>query len=176
MPERDQFMQPEEFYATLAHESIHATGHTTWLNRDFVKRYGNDIKTRAFEELVAEIGSVQLAMETGFSSKIDNHACYIDKWLTVLKSDKKTLFNAAAKSAQAVDYVMGRQANDARAEAKDVSTTAAHESLRTKPSLPSEIAAPASEALSDVSAKMKKLRAKQKIQVESPSVSKCLGM
>lgn len=185
MPERDQFKQPEEFYATLAHESIHATGHVSRLNRDFGKRFSDDIKARAFEELIAEMGSVQLAMETGLPSKIDNHANYVSHWLTVLKSDKKALFIAAAKSAQSVDYVMGRPSYEAKADAaKDAASeskvTAAADApkptAKAQPALPDEIAKPTSEALSAVSAKMKKLREKQKAQEERPSVSRGMQM
>lgn len=160
MPERGQFNNPEDFYATLAHEMIHSTGHPSRCNREFGKRFGD--AAYGMEELCAEIGSFQLAMETSLPSKPQNHASYIEHWLTVLKADKKALFIAAAKSSQAVDFVMGRPAYDAKAEAKGAAKAEAPQPVAAKPELPPEIAAPASEALSAVSAKMKKMREKRK--------------
>jgi antirestriction protein ArdC len=160
MPKKGQFNNPEDFYATLAHEMIHSTGHPSRCNREFGKRFGDE--KYGMEELCAEIGSFQLAMETSLPSKPQNHASYIEHWLTVLKTDKKALFIAAAKSSQAVDFVMGRPAYDARAEVKEAVKTEAPQPVAAKPSLPPEIAAPASEALSAVSAKMKKMREKRK--------------
>ena len=119
MPDKDQFKSPEEFYATLFHEEIHSTLHPSRMNRELGSRFGNNayaIDAYAFEELIAEMGSLQLAMETGLPNKIENHASYIENWLTVLKGDKKAIFLAAAKSSQAVDFVMGRQRLDATAQ------------------------------------------------------------
>lgn len=115
MPNREQFKSAEAYYATLAHEMIHSTGHQDRCPREFGKRFGDD--QYCFEELIAEMGSIQLGMETGLPTQIDHHASYIDHWLRVLKSDKKAIFTAAAKASQAVDFVMGRKAPAAKAEA-----------------------------------------------------------
>ena len=54
MPVFESFESPDHYLATLAHESIHATGHKNRLDR--LDRALDD-KSRAREELVAEIGS-----------------------------------------------------------------------------------------------------------------------
>ena len=110
MPNREQFKTAEAYYATLAHEIIHSTGHKDRCQREFGTRFGDE--AYAFEELIAEMGSVQIGMETGLPIQIENHASYIDSWLRVLKSDKKAIFTAAAKAGQAIDFVMGRQTSE----------------------------------------------------------------
>jgi antirestriction protein ArdC len=39
----------------------------------------------------------------------DDHAHYISSWLSILKADKKAIFTASSKAAQAVDYLDGLQ-------------------------------------------------------------------
>jgi hypothetical protein len=36
-----------------------------------------------------------------------DHASYIDNWLTILKSDKRSIFSAAAHASRAVDFPHG---------------------------------------------------------------------
>jgi antirestriction protein ArdC len=167
MPERGQFARPEEFYSVLAHESIHSTSAPSRCNR--TEALGNRFGDNAYavEELVAEMGSLQLSMETGLPHQIDGHASYVEHWLTVLKSDKKALFMASAKAAQAVDFVMGRPAYDAKAETKaEAKPEQAHQPQpeAPKPVLPDDLAKPTAETLAAVTAKVKKLRERQKAE------------
>lgn len=177
MPERGQFARPEEFYGVLAHESIHSTSASTRCNR--TEALGNRFGTEAYamEELVAEMGSLQLSMETGLPHQIDGHASYIEHWLKVLKSDKKALFMASAKAAQAVDFVMGRPAYDAKAEAKaEVKPEQPQPQPEApKPALPADLAKPTAETMAAVTAKVKKLREKQQ-QAEAKPKRPGLGM
>lgn len=174
MPERSQWKSSEAFYATLAHEMIHSTGHKDRCNREFGQRFGDN--AYAMEELVAEMGSVQLAMETGLPSQIDNHASYVDHWLKVLKADKKALFVAAAKASQAVDFVMGRPAMTA--EARQVNTReAARQVVRDvvksaplTPPIPT-VADPVVPPVVAVVAKLRARRAKQKAEGVAPEVT-----
>ena len=167
MPAKDQFKSPETYYSALAHEMIHSTGHQSRCNREFGKRFGDS--AYAFEEMIAEMGSLQLAMETGLPSKIENHASYIENWLAVLKGDKKAVFMAAAKSSQAVDFVMGRQSLDTKAQqtveaqpsAKPVEKPATV--IQPPATKPDSAAIPAALA---VVAKLKARRAKQVIPAE----------
>jgi antirestriction protein ArdC len=170
MPDKGQFKMPEDFYATLAHESIHATSHASRCNRTEAlgNRFGDN--SYAMEEMIAELGSFMLANETGLPAKIENHASYLENWMKVLKADKKALFIASAKASQACDHIMGRPAYDAKAEVKNETKAEAPQPVAAKPELPPEIAAPASEALSAVSAKMKKLRERKQAQEEKPTV------
>lgn len=54
MPLKSKFEDTEGYYSTLLHELIHWTGHKNRLNRLEINKESD----RAFEELVAEIGSV----------------------------------------------------------------------------------------------------------------------
>lgn len=132
------------------------------------------------EGMVAELGSFMLANETGMPAKIENHASYIEHWLKVLKTDKKAIFIASAKASQACDFIMGRPAYGAKAdavsEAKAKAAAEASKPEEKKPELPAEIAKPASEALVAVSAKMKKLRERKQAQEERPTVPRGMRM
>jgi antirestriction protein ArdC len=99
------FRSTESYYATVAHELTHWTRHETRLNRDFGrKRYGD--AGYAMEELVAEIGAALLCADLGITPETrTDHAAYIASWLTVLRNDRRAIFNAASHAEKAVDYV-----------------------------------------------------------------------
>lgn len=109
MPEKDRFSDAASYYATLLHESTHATGHATRLDRQYGKRFGDSAYAR--EELVAEMGAAFLCATFGIQGNLQ-HAEYIDAWLKVLKADKKAVFTAAAAAQRAADYIM--QASEQR--------------------------------------------------------------
>jgi len=61
MPSQARFERSEQYYATLFHELVHATGHETRLNRSTLTEqagFGSD--TYCKEELIAEIGAAFL--------------------------------------------------------------------------------------------------------------------
>ncbi|MDE3767585.1 ArdC family protein [Sinorhizobium meliloti] len=105
MPDFEVFRDAQSYYATLAHETVHWTRHTTRLDRDFGrKRFGDDGYAR--EELVAELGAAFLCADLGLRLKDrDDHAGYIGHWLSVLKEDKRAIFAAAAHAQRAADYL-----------------------------------------------------------------------
>lgn len=107
MPTPQSFRDMESYYATLAHEITHWTGHHSRLDRKFdQKRFGNC--AYAMEELVAEIGSAFLCADLGITPEIrEDHAAYIQSWLTVLKKDNRAIFTAASRAQCAVDYLRG---------------------------------------------------------------------
>ena len=105
LPDKYRFAKAENFYAVALHEMVHSVGHSSRLNREFGMRFGDE--AYAFEELVAEIGSAFLNAELGFiDATLENHASYVDSWLTVLKRDKKAIVSAAALAAKAHQYIM----------------------------------------------------------------------
>lgn len=94
-----------QFESTAAHELCHHSGHPSRLNRDLTGRFGSD--AYAMEELIAEIGAAFLCAELGISAEPrQDHAQYLAHWLTVMKSDKKAIFTAAAKASEAARYLM----------------------------------------------------------------------
>jgi antirestriction protein ArdC len=95
----------EGYYATLLHELVHWTSPAHRCNRDRGKRFAYHAYAR--EELVAEIGAAFLCADLNIALEPrPDHAAYIAAWLTVLKSDKRAIFNAAALAQKAVDCLL----------------------------------------------------------------------
>lgn len=129
MPDRTRFVgsatssATECLYSTLLHELTHWTGIKTRCDREFGKRFGDD--AYAMEELVAELGAAFLCADLGIANTPrPDHAAYISHWLTVLKADKKAIFTAASKAAQAVDYLDGLQPADEAHETDELEEAA----------------------------------------------------
>jgi antirestriction protein ArdC len=109
MPAFEAFENPESYYATLAHEITHWTGHPSRLNRAFGEKHAAD-EAYAREELVAELGAAFLcaALDLAPVERLD-HASYLDHWLRVLKADKRAIFAAAAHAQRAADFLQAPQ-------------------------------------------------------------------
>jgi antirestriction protein ArdC len=108
-PPFESFLDPEAYYATLAHECTHWTRHPTRLDRDFGrKRWGDEGYAR--EELVAELGAAFLCADLGLElTPREDHAAYIDSWLKVLEGDRRFIFTAAAYAQRAADFLHQKQ-------------------------------------------------------------------
>jgi antirestriction protein ArdC len=84
MPPFESFEDPESYYSTLGHESIHWTKHEKRLARDLGKKTFGD-EGYAKEELVAELGAAFLCSDLSLVPMIrDDHAAYLGHWLNVL--------------------------------------------------------------------------------------------
>ncbi len=117
MPPFAIFHDPASFYATWAHETVHATRHPSRLNRDLGRKQWGDAGY-AMEELVAEIGSAFLGAALGFAPQVmENHAAYVDCWVRVLAGDKRAIFAAASHAQKAADFLLAR--TDASADAAE---------------------------------------------------------
>lgn len=105
LPDRVRFTHAEDYYATALHELCHATKHPTRCDR---KRYEheNSKVSYAFEELVAEMGSAFLMAALGISGNVQDHADYLDSWLTLLRQDKRAIFKAAAQAQKAANWAL----------------------------------------------------------------------
>jgi len=92
----------------LAHEQTHRTRHPSRLDRSFgQKRFGDE--GYAMEELVA-LGAAFLCATLELTPELrEDHAAYVDHWLTVLKSDKRAIFTAAGHARRAADLLNGLQ-------------------------------------------------------------------
>jgi len=102
----------EAYYSTLLHEACHWTGHKSRLDRDLGMRFGKD--AYAAEELIAELGAAFLCADLQVTPSLrDDHAAYIDHWLKIMKADKKSIFTAAAKANQALQFLYGLQPDKA---------------------------------------------------------------
>lgn len=110
MPNREHFVgtltasATECYYSTLLHELTHWTGHRSRIDRNLVGRFGD--QAYAMEELIAELGAAFLCADLRISpSPRLDHAAYIAHWLEVLKRDKKAVFSASSKAANAADFL-----------------------------------------------------------------------
>ncbi|MET4348951.1 antirestriction protein ArdC [Bradyrhizobium sp. RT9b] len=116
MPPIESFHDPESYYATLAHETTHATKHPTRLDRDFGRKRWVD-EGYAMEELVAELGAAFLSADLELTPEPRaEHASYIESWLNVLKADSRAILTAASHAQRAADFLHGLQ-TPAEAEA-----------------------------------------------------------
>ncbi|MEM7303884.1 MAG: zincin-like metallopeptidase domain-containing protein [Pseudomonadota bacterium] len=109
MPSISCFPQAHDYYAVLAHETIHWTGASHRLDRFETFERQADY---AFEELVAEIGAAFLGAQIPFDTDIERTAAYVGSWLQALKNDKKFIFKAAAQAQKASDYVVALVGDD----------------------------------------------------------------
>lgn len=106
LPPMTTFHSEYGYYATKLHESCHATGHSSRLNRDIENRFGS--QKYAIEELRAEIGSSFLMAELGLEADethVNNHKAYIQSWISELKNNPKVLFDAIKDADEIVDYI-----------------------------------------------------------------------
>lgn len=109
MPYRSAFIDTESYYSTLLHELTHWTEHSSRLNRFFSWSLKRNSEAYAREELVAEIASMFLTVETGIrqtQEHFNNHMGYISSWISLLKSDPNAIFKAAQDARKATDFIM----------------------------------------------------------------------
>ncbi len=108
LPHLHTFEGPEEYYNTMFHELVHATGHAKRLARKSILEpsfYGSHEYSK--EELVAEMGAAFLCGHSGIENMtLENSAAYIRGWLSVLKGDKTLLVHSAAAAQKAADYIL----------------------------------------------------------------------
>lgn len=104
LPPFECFRDAGAYYATLAHECTHWTGHASRLDRALNVRFGE--KAYAMEELVAELGAAFLCADLDLSPEPrEDHAAYIGKWIEVLKKDKRAIFAASSQAQRAAEYL-----------------------------------------------------------------------
>jgi antirestriction protein ArdC len=113
MPKKEFFKGNPFYYSTLFHEFVHSTGHPKRLNRKGISEigaFGSAVYSK--EELVAEMGSSFLSGHCGIdNSVLLNNAAYIASWLKALDSDRAMVVFAASQAQKAVDYILGRKAD-----------------------------------------------------------------
>jgi antirestriction protein ArdC len=94
---------------TALHELTHWTKHPARLDRDFGRKRFSD-EGYAKEELVAELGAAFMCAEVGITPVVrDDHAAYLQHWLSVLKADKRAIYSAAAPAQRTADYLTDLQ-------------------------------------------------------------------
>lgn len=109
MPDMDSFFNEYEYIATFLHESSHASGHESRLDRKLDGGFGSERYAR--EELRAEISSAFLTQSLGIASTsssehMKNHKAYIQSWIRVIRDDRNELFQAIKDAEKIADYVI----------------------------------------------------------------------
>lgn len=106
IPSIEKFKTDLGYYSTLLHELIHATGVADRCARKCYQDYHFDQKQRAREELVAELGSAQLAVWFGITKEPDSaNAAYIKSWIKLLEDNPNEIFKAAHDAADAITWI-----------------------------------------------------------------------
>lgn len=105
MPDKKYFTTENKFYTTLFHEMIHWTGHESRLNRNLNDNFDNRVKY-SFEELVAEMGSMLLALQNGIHCELINSIRYLKGWSDKNKENRiEDIKTAFVKSKQAKKFL-----------------------------------------------------------------------
>jgi antirestriction protein ArdC len=110
IPAPSTFHSREDYYHSLYHEMIHASGHSSRLDREGVTqqaRFGSERYSK--EELVAELGAAFLSNEAGIldSVRFENSAAYLGSWINKLENDPRMIVSAASQAHKASDFVLG---------------------------------------------------------------------
>ena len=112
IPKIKDFKTMQDYYATALHEIAHSTGHSSRLDRDLSGGFGSE--KYAVEELRAELASVFMQMEFGFTLEgkhIQNHSAYLSSWLKAIKEDKNIFFAAVKDAEKITNYVAENYVN-----------------------------------------------------------------
>jgi len=108
MPPFEHFFDAASFYSCLYHESAHAVGHPSRLDRNLTGRFGS--ANYAMDEVLCELTSSFVLADLGIAHRPRaEHAAYISSWLNALKSDPRAIFTAAGKAQQAADWMHAQQ-------------------------------------------------------------------
>jgi antirestriction protein ArdC len=103
------FKSNEDYLATLAHEIVHSTGSVKRLDRGFMVPVESRLVQNdeyAFEELVAELGSVFICSDFGIRSDFNDHVGYLESWFAAINKEPKFLFKAISAASMAAYYFL----------------------------------------------------------------------
>ncbi|WP_068832923.1 ArdC family protein [Xanthomonas graminis] len=106
MPKRSTFVDDISFQSTMLHELAHWTGAKHRLDRDQTGRFGSDLYAK--EELVAELSSLFLGERLGIGlgkEHEEQHAAYLQHWMTAIRDDPKCLFRAASAAEKVMTFL-----------------------------------------------------------------------
>lgn len=108
VPKVEQFHSVYDYMSVFLHESGHATGHESRLNRDMSGEFGSEKYAR--EELRAEIASAFTSQELELgemtAEHLNNHKAYIQSWIEVLEKEPQELFAAIREAEKISDYLI----------------------------------------------------------------------
>jgi len=111
LPPREAFTDSLGEVMTAFHEAVHSTGHPQRTERPLKNGFGSP--EYAFEELIAELGSMLTVVALGGEFKPDavmeenaNNIAYLQCWLKACKEQDKALTAAFGQAQAAADYIV----------------------------------------------------------------------
>jgi antirestriction protein ArdC len=107
VPDMKYFVSSAEYYSTLFHELVHATGHKSRLDR-FHPNSADETRKQNYskEELVAELGASYLAAVAKLDHDIDNSAAYIKGWTKPLVENPNWIVWASKRAQSAANFIL----------------------------------------------------------------------
>jgi antirestriction protein ArdC len=105
MPHKGRFDPPGAYYETLFHElAHHSEVRLEWPSDNY-----------ALNELIAELSASFLSSELGVpqAESLDNHAAYVQSWLSAMKGDTSFVFKAARQASRVADLLLMQMRADA---------------------------------------------------------------
>lgn len=112
LPAIESFKNEYAYNSTALHELAHSTGHPDRLDRSIKNIFGSE--DYVFEELIAEMTSCFMALETvspgsldesNLSKYTENHKAYVQSWAQAIKDKPDILFKAIKEAEHAADYM-----------------------------------------------------------------------
>ncbi len=100
------------FLSDWIHELVHATGHSSRLDRDLPPAFGHN--AHGMEDLIAEISASIVCIDLGIEPAL-RHPESLAAWIDLLRSDRRALGCAVRHAREASAYLFSRR--DAQAEA-----------------------------------------------------------
>lgn len=120
MPVYSTFKSSTEWYSTLGHELIHWTKPKHRLNRGGGEFTAFGSTNYAFEELVAELGSMMLMQQFGISAKpTQNNVAYLANWIKALKEKPSILHKACTEASKAIVYLNDLNEKNTKGDTKE---------------------------------------------------------
>lgn len=108
MPNESAFASVDEYHSTRLHETGHATGHESRMNRDKFAPFGTPVY--AEEELTAELFAAFACADAGIvkSDLTKNHAAYLQSWHKRLGDQPQVFLDAVNDAWKALAWVRER--------------------------------------------------------------------
>lgn len=105
LPKPEAFTSRETYLATKLHEMVHSTGHSDRLNRPMGGGFGSDVY--AYEELIAEFGSLLCCQRLRIGYELEHHASYLRNWSKRLREGgSKELLKVLSAARIAADEII----------------------------------------------------------------------
>lgn len=110
MPEKENFMYEEDFYASLFEQLAHSTAREDRCNRkkEYEALKENEITNR--ESLISDICSSMILASTNIDRKesTDQLKAQIQKWVKAMENDFRLIISASRKAEDAAELIMGK--------------------------------------------------------------------